>query len=128
MVKPKVQAVTDYIEVTGTVASANVVKLIARVEGYLDKIHFADGAIVKKDDLLFTIQQAQYKAQLQEAQAQLLGQEAALAYAKTEVGRYTALFHKNAATATEVDKWVYQQKAAGGRHSRRAGAGRGRPD
>ncbi len=112
VVAPKVQAVTDYIEVTGTVASANVVKLIARVEGYLDKIHFADGAIVKKDDLLFTIQQAQYKAQLQEAQAQLLGQQAALAYAKTEVARYTALFHKNAATATEVDKWVYQQKAA----------------
>ena len=112
VVTPKVQAVTDYIEVTGTVASANVVKLIARVEGYLDKIHFADGAIVKKDDLLFTIQQAQYKAQLQEAQAQLLGQQAALAYAKTEVARYTALFHKNAATATEVDKWVYQQKAA----------------
>ena len=112
VVTPKIQAVTDYIDVTGTVASANVVKLIARVEGYLDKIHFADGAIVKKGDLLFTIQQAQYKAQLQEAQAQLLGQEAALAYAKTEVARYTALFHKNAATATEVDKWVYQQKAA----------------
>ena len=73
VVTPKVQAVTDYIEVTGTAASANVVKLIARVEGYLDKIHFADGALVKKDDLLFTIQQAQYKAQLQEAQAQLLG-------------------------------------------------------
>ena len=112
VVKPKVQSVTDYIEVTGTAASANVVKLIARVEGYLDKIHFADGAIVKKGDLLFTIQQAQYKAQLQQAQAQLLAQEAALSYAKTEVVRYTALFHKNAATATEVDKWVYQQKAA----------------
>ena len=112
VVTPKVQAVTDYIEVTGTVASANVVKLIARVEGYLDKIHFADGAVVKKDDLLFTIQQAQYKAQLQEAQAQLQAQQAAYVYAKTEVARYTALFHKNAATATEVDKWVYQQKAA----------------
>ncbi len=112
VVKPKVQSVTDYVEVTGTAASANVVKLIARVEGYLDQIHFKDGALVKKGDLLFTIQQAQYKAQLQEAQAQLLAQEAALAYAKTEVGRYTALFHKNAATATEVDKWVYQKAAA----------------
>ncbi len=109
---PKVQSVTDYVEVTGTAASANVVKLIARVEGYLDKIHFEDGALVKKDDLLFTIQQAQYKAQLQQAQAQLLAQQAALAYAKTEVVRYTALFHKNAATATEVDKWVYQKAAA----------------
>ena len=112
VVQPKVQAVNDYVEVTGTAASTNVVKLIARVEGYLDQIHFADGAIVKKDDLLFTIQQAQYKAQLQQAQAQLLQQQAALIYAKTEVRRYTDLFHKNAATATEVDKWNYQQKAA----------------
>lgn len=110
--KPTVQAVTDYTIVTGTVASANIVKIIARVEGYLDKIHFADGALVKKDDLLFTVQQAQYKAQLQQAQAQLLAQEAALAYAKTEVVRYTALYNKHAATATEVDKWVYQKAAA----------------
>jgi RND family efflux transporter MFP subunit len=112
VVLPKVQTVTDYVEVTGTAASANAVKLIARVEGYLEKLHFADGALVKKDDLLFTIQQSQYKAQLQQAQAQLQQQQAALAYAKTEVARYTALFHKNAATATEVDHWVYQQKAA----------------
>jgi RND family efflux transporter MFP subunit len=112
VVRPKVQTVTDFVEVTGTVASANLVKLIARVEGYLDRIHFSDGAVVNKNDLLFTIQQAQYKAQLQQAQAQLMAQQAALAYAKTEVRRYTALFKKNAATATEVDKWVYQQKAA----------------
>ena len=90
--KPKVEAVTDYVVVTGTAASANIVKLIARVEGYLDKIHFADGALVKKDDLLFTMQQAQYKAQLQQAQAQLLAQQAALVYAKTEVARYTVFF------------------------------------
>ena len=71
VVQPKVENVTDYVEVTGTAASANIVKLIARVEGYLEKIHFADGALVKEDDLLFTIQQDQYKAQLQQAQAQL---------------------------------------------------------
>ena len=99
-------------ETTGTAASTNIVKLIARVEGYLEKIHFADGALVKKDDLLFTIQQAQYKAQLQQAKAQLLQQQAALVYAKTELVRYTELFHKHAATATEVDHWVYQKAAA----------------
>lgn len=112
VVQPKVQAVTDYVEVTGTAASTNVVKLLARVEGYLDSIHFADGAIVKKNDLLFIIQQTQYQAQLQQAKAQLMQQQALLDYAKTEVVRYTKLFHQNAATATEVDKWHYQQKVA----------------
>lgn len=112
VVQPKVENVTDYVEVTGTAASANIVKLIARVEGYLEKIHFADGALVKQDDLLFTIQPDQYKAQLQQAQAQLKQQQAALVYANTEVTRYTDLYHKHAATATEVDKWVYQKAAA----------------
>lgn len=112
VVQPKVETVTDYVDVTGTAASTNIVKLIARVEGYLEKIHFADGALVKQDDLLFTIQQDQYKAQLQEAQAQLQQQQAALVYAKTEVARYTDLYHKHAATATEVDHWVYQKAAA----------------
>jgi RND family efflux transporter MFP subunit len=112
VVQPKVQTVTDYVVVTGTAASANIVKLIARVEGYLEKIHFQDGQLVKRDDLLFTIQQDQYKAQLQEAQGQLMKEQAALIYAKTELARYTALYHKHAATATEVDSWVYQKAAA----------------
>jgi RND family efflux transporter MFP subunit len=112
VVMPKVQSVTDYVELTGNAASVNTVKLISRVEGYLEQLHFADGALVKKGDLLFTVQPDQYKAQMQQAQAQLLAQQAALFYAKLEVVRYTALFRKNAATATEVDKWNYQQKAA----------------
>ena len=58
---PKIQNVSEYIELTGNAASVNTVKLIARVEGYLDKIHFKDGQIVKKGDLLFTIQQEQYQ-------------------------------------------------------------------
>lgn len=108
VVRPKVQTVTDYVEVTGNAASTNTVKLIARIEGYLEKLHFADGALVKKGDLLFTIQQDQYKAQLQQAQAQLMAQQAALFYAKTEVARYTALLRKDAATQTEVDHWNYE--------------------
>ena len=61
---PKIQNVSEYIELTGNAASVNTVKLIARVEGYLDRIHFKDGQIVKKGDLLFTIQQEQYQQQL----------------------------------------------------------------
>jgi multidrug efflux pump subunit AcrA (membrane-fusion protein) len=52
--RPKAQSVSDYIELTGNAAAVNSVKLIARVEGYLEAQHFPDGAIVKKGDLLFT--------------------------------------------------------------------------
>jgi RND family efflux transporter MFP subunit len=112
VVKPRLQSVSSNVEVTGNAAAVNAVKLIARVEGYLDQIHYEDGQFVKKGDLLFTIQQDQYKDQLQQAQAQVLAAQAALVYAKTEVVRYIALLKKDAATQIEVDKWVYQRASA----------------
>lgn len=105
---PKVQKVSEYVELTGNAASVNTVKLIARVEGYLEKIHFLDGQLVKQGDLLFTIQQDQYKAQLTQAESQVKAQEAALFYAKTEVDRYTALQKKGAAAQVVVDNWNFQ--------------------
>ena len=87
-------------------------KLIARIVGYLEQIHFEDGALVRKGDLLFTIQQAQYKAQLQQAQAQLQLQQAALLHAKTEVVRYTALLKRDAATQVDVDHWNFERASA----------------
>ena len=112
VVLPKLQSVTNYVEITGNAASVNDVKLLARVEGYLEKIHYEDGAFAKEGDLLFTIQQDQYKAQLQQAQAQVLSAQASLKYAKTEFARYSALVKKDAATQTEVDHWVYERASA----------------
>ena len=112
VVKPRTQRVSNYVEITGNAASVNAVKLIARVEGYLDKIHYEDGQFVKEGDLLFTIQQDQYKDQLQQAQAQLLTAQASLTYAKTEVVRYTKLVKQDAATQTEVDHWTFEKASA----------------
>jgi RND family efflux transporter MFP subunit len=110
--QPRAQSVADYMVVTGNAASVNVVKLVARVEGYLDKIHYEDGQTVKKGDLLFTIQQDQYKYQLVQAQAQVLAAQASLKHANTELPRYSALVKKDAATQTQVDEWVYQKASA----------------
>ena len=110
--KPKVQSVGDTIEVTGNAAAVSQVKLIARVTGYLEQIHFEDGQLVRKGDRLFTVQQDQYKAQLQQAQAQLLLAQAQLTHAKLEVTRYAALVKRGAATQVDVDHWNYEQAAA----------------
>ena len=112
VVLPRLQSVTNYVEITGNAASINDVKLVARVEGYLDQIHYQDGQSVKKNDLLFTIQQAPYKQQLEQAHAQVLTAQAALIYAKTEFARYSALVKKDAATQTEVDHWVFERASA----------------
>ena len=112
VVQPKAQAVTNSVELTGNAAAVNSVKLVARVEGFLERQNFADGAVVKQGDLLFTIQQDQYKAQLIQAQAQVQGANAAIDYARTEVGRYRALVKQDAAAQTEVDHWVFEKLSA----------------
>ena len=109
---PKVQTFSETLTVTGNAASVNTVKLVARVPGYLEQIHFQDGQLVKKGDMLFTVQQDQYKDQLQQAEAQLQAAKAARDYAHLEVGRYTALLAQHAASQVEVDHWVFQEKTA----------------
>jgi RND family efflux transporter MFP subunit len=110
--KPTLQQVTDYLEFTGNTAAVDSVTLVARVEGYLEKVLFTDGAIVQEGDLLFSIQQEQYKAQLQQAEAAVATQKAALVHASTEVVRYTKLVREDSAPQTEVDRWTYEKAAA----------------
>jgi RND family efflux transporter MFP subunit len=112
VVLPKVQAVSDTLVVTGNAEAVNAVKLVARVLGYLEQIHFQDGQMVKKDDLLFTIQQDQYKDQLQAAEAQLAAATAARDHAHLEFGRYTALLRQHATSQVDVDHWVFEEKTA----------------
>ncbi|HEU0217310.1 MAG TPA: efflux RND transporter periplasmic adaptor subunit [Stellaceae bacterium] len=112
VIQPKAEAVTDYVELTGNAAAISSVNLVARVEGYLETQNFQDGAVVKKDDLLFKIQQDQYKAQLIEAQAQVQAAKAGIEYARTEIARYKGLVKQEAAAQTEVDHWVYEKASA----------------
>ncbi len=79
---------------------------------------------VKKGDLLFTIQQAPYKQQLEQAHAQVLTAQASLIYAKTEFARYTALVKKDAATQTEVDHWAFERAERRSAIAQRQGPGR----
>ena len=102
---PVVQTVTDYVELTGTTSAVATVQLVARVAGYLQQIHFEDGARVKQGDLLFTIQQDQYQAELEQAQSQVGVYQAQLLNAQTEYERYSGLFKQKAASAVDVDTW-----------------------
>jgi RND family efflux transporter MFP subunit len=110
--KPVQKAVTDYLEFTGNTQAIYTVQLRARVEGYLEALHFQDGADVKKGDLLFSIQPDQYQAQLQQAQAEVQTQQAALEHAETEFKRYSRLYEQKAAAATDVDNWRFQRDSA----------------
>ena len=113
--QPLKKQVTDYLEFTGNAAAFNTVPLKARVEGFLEKVLFQDGDAVKKGQPLFLIQQEQYQAQLQKAEAAVLSEKAQLEHAQTEFVRYSGLVKQDAAAQTDVDRWHYE------RDSRQAG-------
>jgi RND family efflux transporter MFP subunit len=110
--KPLVQTVTNTLEFTGTTVAFETVKLVARVEGYLEKVHFQDGQRVKKGDLLFTIQQTEWQANVEQAESEVLAAKAKLDYAETEYRRYKGLFEQKAAAATQVDQWKFERDSA----------------
>jgi multidrug efflux pump subunit AcrA (membrane-fusion protein) len=112
--QPVRQNVTDYLELTGNLQAVNTVQLRARVEGYLEKILFQDGQTVKKDQLLFIIQQNTYLAKLQQAEGNVLAQKASLDRGEIELARYSNLYTQKASAQTDVDNWRYQRDSAKG--------------
>jgi RND family efflux transporter MFP subunit len=110
--QPVSRPVIDYLEFTGNTAALNTVKLRARVEGYLEKVLFNDGEMVKKGKLLFLIQQNTYEAKLKQAEAEILANKARLMHAQTEFDRFSRLVKEKAAAQTDVDKWHYERDAA----------------
>ena len=102
---PREEPVTEYMETTGTVAASRTVNLVARVPGYLEAIHFRDGDVVKEGQLLFTIEEGPYVAQVKL-------NEAALVRAQSELERQQAMMKQNATARTTVENWVSQRDQA----------------
>ena len=89
--KPVVKEVVEHDDFTGRFNAVEFVEVRARVTGYLEKIHFQDGALVKKGDLLFTIDRRPYKAALDQAQASLASAQARLNFTTTDLERAQTL-------------------------------------
>jgi RND family efflux transporter MFP subunit len=104
-VEPSVQrSVTLYSELTGATAAVNKVDLVARVQGFLQKVGYKDGATVKKGDLLFQIQPDDYQISLEIAKAAQAQQEALLVQADAELKRKQELVARASTSVASVDE------------------------
>jgi membrane fusion protein, multidrug efflux system len=99
--KPLVRDVVDNDEFVGRFEAVDEVSVRARVGGYLDEVHFTDGALVKKGDLLFVIDQRPYKIAVEQADAQLQSAQATLIYADAQLKRAEELV-KSAAQSVQT--------------------------
>lgn len=69
--KPLVREVIDWDEYTGRFEAVEAVEVRARVAGYLEQVHFKDGQVVAKGDLLYTIDRRPFEAAVDQARAEL---------------------------------------------------------
>src|SRR5260370_1136002 len=69
--QPVAREVTDYEDYTGRTEAVANVELRARVTGYIDKVHVKSGATVKRGDVLFEIDARPYRAELDQADAEV---------------------------------------------------------
>ncbi len=100
--KPLERMVREWDEYTGRFQAVQRVELRARVSGYLQSIHFNDGELVKKGDLLFKIDPRPFAAQLAAAEARLESAKAELKLADAEVARGEELKRKRVVADAEV--------------------------
>ena len=82
---PVERDVTDYVDFTGRTAAVESVEVRARVDGYLDSVHFKAGSLVKKGDVLFVIDQRPFVRELNRAKAQLEQAQAEYQHALTQI-------------------------------------------
>jgi multidrug efflux system membrane fusion protein len=92
-----------YLDAIGKAAARETVSIQPQVGGRITKIHFQDGADVKRGDALFTIDPRPYQAALDSASASLAQNRAVLELAKLEFSRMEKLLETRAASQQEFD-------------------------
>jgi RND family efflux transporter MFP subunit len=110
--KPIQKMVADYDEYVGRFVAYDFVEVRARVSGYLDKIHFTDGQLVKQGDDLFTIDRRPFEASLAQAKAAVEQAKANLAFAEADLKRGANLVAGTSITQQTLDQRVQAKRVA----------------
>jgi RND family efflux transporter MFP subunit len=101
---PVERYVTDYADFTARIAAVDSVEVRAHVWGYLEKVNFKEGALVKKGDVLFELDPRPYQAMLNQAKAKVAQDEAQLKYDEAEYQRNLNLVRTGAVSRSDLDK------------------------
>jgi multidrug efflux system membrane fusion protein len=110
--QPLQREVDSRVGFLGQFSAIDRVELRAQVGGTLTEIHFKDGQIVHKGDLLFVIDPRPYEVKLEQAKAALQTAAARVELANTQLSRAQSLRHNEFATQETVDQRTNEQDAS----------------
>lgn len=102
--KPVVKTIVEDDEFVGRFGASAEVDLRARVSGFLDEVHFSDGSLVEKGQLLFTIDQRQFQTALRQAQAQVSIAEATSEFTTEQLERAQTLIGNGSIAQSLLDQ------------------------
>lgn len=104
--------VNIYGEYVGRIRAQQFVEIRARVEGFLEEMLFEEGTYVSKNQVLFVINQEQYRAKADKARAQLKKDEAQERKAQRDLERIRPLYAQNAASQLDLDNAIAAYESA----------------
>src|SRR6187551_3667029 len=113
--KPVKRTVFDYDEYVGRFTAINSVEVRARVSGYLDKLHFKDGQLVKQGDLLFTIDKRPFQNTLDQARANLELARSNLLFTQSDLARGQQLLRDRT-----ISEQIFEQRSQASRNAQAA--------
>lgn len=112
VVEPASEVLPVWEEYPGRLEAVERVEVRARVTGYLERVHFDEGALVEAGDLLYTLDPRTYRAELEAAQANVESALARLELARSEAARVEGLIESRAVSREELDQRVRQVDTA----------------
>jgi len=109
---PVQRAVVDQDEYVGRFVAVDSVEIRSRLSGYLQQIHFTDGQMVKKGDLLFTIDRRPFEIALEQMRANLAQARANLAFTEGDLQRGQQLLQNKTITEQSYDQRTQAKNVA----------------
>ena len=107
-----VRPIVEWDDFTGRIQAVNTVELQPRITGYLESVHFEEGAIVDEGDLLFTIDDREYRAAAASQRADVERAETRVSLAETDVARAEKLAGARAVSIEELEQRRAELKQA----------------
>jgi len=106
------QEVPIYQEFVGQIHGFKDIAIRARIEGFLEDIHFEEGSRIKKGALLYTLESQQFEADVAAKMSRVAEAQTMLAKAESDLNRIRPLAEEKAVSESDLDSAVAQYEAS----------------